>query len=254
MQKNSQQYDVIVVGAGFSGIGAAIKLQEAGINNFLILEKASEIGGVWRDNTYPGCACDVPSTLYSYSFAPNPKWSRVFAEQKEIKSYLFDIADQYNVRPYVKLNNEMLDAAWNSDKQCWSVQTNRGAFTSRFVIFACGPIHEPATPDISGIETFPGPMFHSARWDHDFDLTNKRVAVIGTGASAVQFVPKIQPKVKELIVFQRTPHWILPKFDHDTPWLLSEFLNHYHKSSSLCAADYTVYLKHLTVVFTFPVR
>ncbi|OUR86872.1 cyclohexanone monooxygenase [Gammaproteobacteria bacterium 42_54_T18] len=222
MNKCSQQYDVIVVGAGFSGIGAAIKLQEAGIKNFQVLEKANEIGGVWRDNTYPGCACDIPSSLYSYSFAPNPKWSRVFAEQKEIKNYLFDVADQHNVRGSVRLNHEMLSAAWDNDKLCWVVKTSQGDFTSRFVIFACGPLHKPIMPNIPGIDSFTGSIFHSSRWDHDVDLTNKRVAVIGTGASAIQFVPQIQPKVKELIVFQRTAHWVLPKFDHKMPRLIRE--------------------------------
>lgn len=204
---------VTILGGGFAGLGAAIKLKEMGIDDFVLLEKASELGGVWRENTYPGCACDVPSALYSYSFAPNPAWSRVFAPQAEIKAYLFDVANQYKIMPHVKLEHEALQATWSDEDECWIIQTNQGEFRSQFAIMACGPMHEPVIPNIKGITSFDGEIFHSSRWRHDIDLTGKRVAVIGTGASAIQFVPQIQPDVKQLTIFQRTAQWILPKSD-----------------------------------------
>ena len=206
-------YKVIIVGGGFAGLGAAIKLKEAGIEDFILLEKASEMGGVWRENTYPGCACDIPSALYSYSFEQNPSWTRVFAPQAEIKQYLFDVVDKYNVMPHVKLNHEALDAKWSDDEGCWIIRTPQGELRSQFAILACGPMHEPVLPKVKGIENFKGDIFHSSQWRHDIDLTGKRVAVIGTGASAIQFVPQIQLIVKQLTVFQRTAQWILPKSD-----------------------------------------
>ncbi len=224
-QENSQQQaippesiqQIIVIGGGFAGVGAAIKLREAGIMNFLLLEKASELGGVWRENTYPGCACDVPSALYSYSFAPNPNWSRVFAEQTEIKAYLQSTAARYGVMAHVRFQHEMLETAWNNELKLWVITTNAGTYYARFVLMACGPMHEPVYPNIKGLKDFKGTIFHSARWNHDYDLRGKRVAVIGTGASAIQFVPKIQPKVAQLTVFQRTPQWVLPKMDQSLP-------------------------------------
>ena len=206
-------YKVIIVGGGFAGLGAAIKLKQAGIEDFILLEKASEMGGVWRENTYPGCACDVPSALYSYSFEQNPAWSRVFAQQKEIKQYLFDVADKYQIMPHVRLKHEALDAKWSDAEQCWIIQTTQGELRSQFTILACGPMHEPVLPAVRGIENFKGEIFHSSQWRHDLDLIGKRVAVIGTGASAIQFVPQIQPHVKQLTIFQRTAQWILPKSD-----------------------------------------
>jgi cation diffusion facilitator CzcD-associated flavoprotein CzcO len=211
--KDKNFYQVIIVGGGFAGLGAAIKLKEAGIEDFILLEKAGEMGGVWRENTYPGCACDVPSALYSYSFAQNPAWSRVFAQQKEIKQYLFDVVDQYQVMPHVHLNQEALEAQWSDKDTCWIIQTNQGELRSQFAILACGPMHEPVLPDVQGIKDFKGEIFHSSQWRHDLDLTGKRVAVVGTGASAIQFVPQIQPDVKQLTVFQRTAQWVLPKSD-----------------------------------------
>lgn len=213
-------HEVIVVGGGFAGIGAAIKLCEAGITDFVLLEKAAEIGGVWRENTYPGCACDVPSSLYSYSFAPNPGWSRVFAGQAEIKDYLQSTAQRFGVMPHVRLHHEVLESAWDDVEKLWVLNTSAGEYRARFVIMACGPMHEPVYPRIPGIKEFAGTIFHSARWNHDYDLAGKRVAVIGTGASAIQFVPAIQPRVGKLTVFQRTPQWILPKMDQALPPLV----------------------------------
>lgn len=213
-------HQVIILGGGFAGIGAAIKLREAGITDFLLLEKAAELGGVWRENTYPGCACDVPSALYSYSFAPNPEWSRVFAGQAEIKQYLQDVADRHDVLPHVKFGHEAESAGWSDAASCWLIQTAHGEFRARFVIMACGPMHEPVLPQVPGLDSFSGEIFHSSQWRHDIDLKGKRVAVVGTGASAIQFVPAIQPLVAQMTVFQRTPHWVLPKMDQALPPLI----------------------------------
>lgn len=219
-------WEVIVLGGGFAGLGAAIKLREAGITDFVLLEKAGELGGVWRENTYPGCACDVPSALYSYSFAPNPSWSRVFAGQAEIKRYLQATAEQHGVLPHVRLHHEALSSRWSDADACWIVATNQGEFRARYAIMACGPMHEPVIPGIPGLREFQGEIFHSSRWRHDLDLRGKRVAVIGTGASAIQFVPEIQPVVDQLTVFQRTPHWVLPKMDQTLPPLVQRLFKH----------------------------
>ena len=203
---------VIVVGAGFAGVGAAIGLRQAGID-FLMLEKASEPGGVWRDNTYPDCACDIPSSFYSYSFAPNPRWSRMFARQEEIKGYCGSTVATFGLLPHLRLNCEMNKASWNEAEKLWHLDTSQGLLRARFVVMACGPMHVPVMPDIPGLDTFQGQSFHSARWRHDIDLQGKRVAVIGSGASAIQFVPAIAPQVAQLTLFQRTAPWVLPKMD-----------------------------------------
>ncbi len=220
MNTEHHLHEVIILGGGFAGLGAAIKLREAGIHDFLLLEKADELGGVWRENTYPGCACDVPSALYSYSFAPNPSWSRVFAGQAEIKRYLQNTAEREGILPHVRFQHEALKAAWSDADGCWVINTNQGELRARFAIMACGPMHEPVLPKVPGLESFDGEIFHSSRWRHDIDLRGKRVAVIGTGASAIQFVPEIQPVVGHLSVFQRTPHWVLPKMDQALPPLV----------------------------------
>jgi cation diffusion facilitator CzcD-associated flavoprotein CzcO len=204
---------IAIIGAGFAGIGLAIKLREAGIEDFTILERASELGGTWRDNTYPGCACDVASCLYSYSFAPNPNWSRAFGDQPEILEYLRGVAAEHDVERDVRYDTEVLEAGWDDTAGHWRLRTSQGEITAGVVVTATGPFGDPVTPDIPGLERFAGPMFHSLRWDHDHDLAGERVAVIGTGASAVQFIPAIQPEVGRLLVFQRTPPWIMPRFD-----------------------------------------
>ena len=212
-------YDSFIVGAGISGLAAAIKMKKEGYTNFKIIEKASRVGGTWRDNTYPGCGCDVPSSLYSYSFALSSKWSHLFARQPEILDYLEGVADEFGITPDIEFNTSLDQAAWDESRHLWVLETNKGQYLARTCVFATGPITEPQTPKIPGLDTFKGEMFHSARWNHDYDLTGKRVAVIGTGASAIQFVPQIQPKVKELHVFQRTAPWVLPKPD----MLLNDF-------------------------------
>ena len=164
MNTTPHLHEVIILGGGFAGLGAAIKLRETGIHDFLLLEKADELGGVWRENTYPGCACDVPSALYSYSFAPNPAWSRVFAGQAEIKRYLQDTAAAHSVLPQVRLQHEALKASWSDKDGCWIIQTNQGEFRARFAIMACGPMHEPVLPSVPGLDSFAGEIFHSSRW------------------------------------------------------------------------------------------
>ena len=206
-------YDTIVVGAGISGIATAHKLQQVGYDHYVVLEKASRVGGTWRENTYPGCGCDVPSALYSFSFAPSYEWSNLFAKQPEILNYLEKVVQIFQLQEKILLNHELLDATWQEKQQCWKLQTSQGEFWAKTVVFGTGPITEPSMPKLKGIESFQGEIFHSARWNHDYDLTGKRVAVIGTGASAIQFVPQIQPLVKQLYVFQRTAPWVLPKAD-----------------------------------------
>ncbi len=209
----TRHFDTVIVGTGFAGLGMAISLKKAGRDSFVILEKAHEVGGTWRDNHYPGCACDVQSHLYSFSFEPNPHWTRMFAPQEEILEYLRHCARKYDLLPSIRFGTELQRAAFDESTGLWNVDTNKGSFTARVLVSGMGGLSRPAWPDIKGIETFKGKAFHSQQWDHDYDLEGKRVAVIGTGASAIQFVPAIAPKVGRLDLFQRTPPWILPKPD-----------------------------------------
>ncbi|SFM12982.1 flavin-containing monooxygenase [Marinobacter zhejiangensis] len=210
-------HDVIIIGAGVSGIGAGIRLLAAGIDNIAILEKAADLGGTWRDNTYPGCACDVPSALYSYSFAQKPDWTRAFAGQAEILDYVRGVSERHGIGDYIHFNQAVERAQWREAQGLWEVQTSGQIYFARTIIVCSGYLHEPIVPNIPGLQDFPGKVFHSSRWDHDHNLTGERVAVIGTGASAIQFVPEIQPVVEQLTLFQRTPQWILPKPDHPIP-------------------------------------
>ncbi len=205
---------VAIVGAGFSGLGLAIRLKQSGLDNFVVLERAAELAGTWRDNTYPGCACDVPSHLYSYSFALNPNWSRRFSPQREIWDYLRRCARRFGVEPSIQYNSEVQDARWDEEAQRWRITTSQGSLTADILALGNGPLSEPSLPKIPGIEGFEGTLFHSARWDHEHNLSGERVAVIGTGASAIQFVPHIQPLMGQLTLFQRTPPWIMPRDDH----------------------------------------
>lgn len=202
---------IAIIGAGFSGLGMAIRLKQQGIHDFVVLERADDVGGTWQANTYPGCGCDVPSHLYSFSFAPNPNWSRTYSLQPEIWEYMRDCSRRYGVEPHIRFRCEVEEAAWDEDAQVWRIETSQGPVTANVVVAGMGPLAEPKLPDIPGIETFKGRAFHSARWDHDHDITGKRVAVVGTGASAIQIVPAIQPRVAKLKVFQRTPPWIVPR-------------------------------------------
>ncbi len=210
--------DVLIVGAGFSGLGMAIKLLEAGTTSFLIIEKADDIGGTWYANQYPGCACDIPSHLYSFSFDRNPEWSRMYAGREEIQDYLKACVRRYGLEPYIRVNTAMQQALWDESAALWRVTAANGStLTARVLVSAVGALHVPAFPQIKGLEKFSGPAFHSTEWDSSVQLDGKRIAVIGTGASAIQFVPEIAAKAEKLFVFQRTPPWILPKSDFAIP-------------------------------------
>ncbi|MEU3605777.1 NAD(P)/FAD-dependent oxidoreductase [Streptomyces sp. NPDC035033] len=204
---------VAVIGSGFGGLGAAVRLRREGITDFVVLERADSVGGTWRDNSYPGCACDVPSHLYSFSFAPNPDWPRTFSGQRHIRAYLEHVTDTFGIRPHLRLNHEVKRMEWDADELRWTIETGSGSFTADVVVSATGPLSDPKIPDVPGLDGFSGKVFHSARWDHDYDLRGKRVAMVGTGASAIQIVPAIQPEVGKLTLFQRTPPWVMPRMD-----------------------------------------
>lgn len=207
---------IAIVGTGFAGLGLAIALKQAGIEDFVLIERADDVGGTWQANTYPGCQCDVPSHLYSFSFAPNPDWTRTYSRQPEIWRYLRDLAERHDLHPQIHFGHELTAAAWDDEAEHWSVETSRGAWTAQIVVDATGPLSHPAVPPIRGLRRFEGKIFHSAEWDHDHDLTGERVAVVGTGASSIQFVPRIAEQVGRLHVFQRTAPWILPHTDRPT--------------------------------------
>ncbi len=209
----SSDFPVVIVGAGFGGLAAGILLKKAGIDSFTIVEKAAGVGGTWRANTYPGAACDVQSHLYSFSFAPNPTWSRSYGPQQEILAYLERCARTYGLYPHMRFHTEVTGADFDEASGLWTVHTSGGDLPARALVLGNGALHLPSYPDLPGLDRFGGPTFHSAHWDHDVDLAGKRVAVIGTGASAIQFVPQIAPRVARLDLYQRTPPWILPKPD-----------------------------------------
>jgi cation diffusion facilitator CzcD-associated flavoprotein CzcO len=204
---------VAIIGSGFGGLGTAIQLKRRGMNDFVVLERAGDVGGVWRDNSYPGAACDVPSHLYSFSFAPNPAWSHSYSSQPEIWAYLQRCARDFGVLPHIRFHHEVREAAWDDAGMCWRIETAQGGYDADILVAAAGALSEPAIPQLPGLDSFQGAMFHSARWNHDIDMAGRRVAAVGTGASAIQFVPAIQPLVERLYVFQRTPPWILPRLD-----------------------------------------
>jgi cation diffusion facilitator CzcD-associated flavoprotein CzcO len=206
--------EVLIIGAGFAGLCMAIRLKQAGIESFTLLERGEDIGGTWRDNLYPGCACDVQSHLYSYSFEPNAGWSRMFAEQVEILEYLRRCADKYGLLPHIRFGQNVSCARFDEARGIWTVETGSGnVYRARTVVSGMGALSNPARPNIEGMARFEGEQFHSATWKHDYDFAGKRVAVIGSGASAIQFVPQIAPKVARLDLYQRTAPWILPKPD-----------------------------------------
>ncbi|WP_405751962.1 NAD(P)/FAD-dependent oxidoreductase [Streptomyces sp. NBC_01411] len=204
---------VAVIGSGFGGLGAAVRLRREGITDFVVLERAGSVGGTWRDNSYPGCACDVPSHLYSFSFAPNPDWPRTFSGQPHIRAYLENVADTFGLRPHIRLDHEVRKMRWDSGELRWEIETAQGTLTADVVVSATGPLSDPKLPDVPGLDSFEGKVFHSAQWDHGYDLRGKRVAMIGTGASAIQIVPAIQPEAGRLTLFQRTPPWVMPRMD-----------------------------------------
>ena len=220
-----QTTDVLIVGTGFSGLGMGIQLRKAGREDFIIVEKAEDVGGTWRDNTYPGCECDIPSHMYSFSYELNSEWSRHFSGNREIWDYLRDVSTRHRLEEKIQYGVEVTGAVWDEDRHRWTVHTTNGeTYDARAVVSGVGALHIPNIPDLPGTETFQGPRFHSAQWDHDIDLRGKRVAVVGTGASAVQFTPIIAEQAERLTVFQRTPPWVLPKNDKAIPaWKRSFF-------------------------------
>jgi cation diffusion facilitator CzcD-associated flavoprotein CzcO len=204
---------IAVVGGGFGGVGAAVMLHKAGYEDVTVFERGERVGGVWHHNTYPGAACDVPSHFYEFSFAPNPHWSRRYAPQSEIQSYLEDVARRHGVLQRVRANTEVKSARWDEERGRWLLETTAGAHEAEVLVTACGQLSVPATPPIPGLGRFEGPAFHTAEWRHDVELAGKRVAVVGTGCSAIQVVPAIQPVVRQVDVYQRSPGWTIPKMD-----------------------------------------
>lgn len=211
---------IVIIGTGFGGLGMAIRLKMAGINTFSLLEKAGGVGGTWRDNTYPGAACDIQSHLYSFSFEPKHDWTRKFGLQAEIKGYLEHCVEKYDLTPHIRFNKEVAEARYDDAEKRWTIETRDGdVLTANILITATGQLNQPGIPAIEGLERFSGTTFHSARWNHDYNLDGKTVAVVGTGASAIQFVPEIQPRVKALKLFQRSAAWVIPKPDRPfKPW------------------------------------
>jgi cation diffusion facilitator CzcD-associated flavoprotein CzcO len=208
--ENGVHTRIAIIGSGFSGIGTAIRLKQQGIEDFVILERAGDLGGTWRDNTYPGCTCDVQSHLYSFSYAPNPDWSSSYSAQPEIWEYLRRCVANHGLFPHMRFHHEVRRAAWDEEASCWRIETTQGNYSAAVLVMATGPLSDPVIPALPGLESFRGRAFHSAQWDHELELDGRRVAVIGTGASAIQFVPAIQPRVGKLHLFQRTLPWLLP--------------------------------------------
>lgn len=208
---------IVIMGAGFGGIGAAVRLLESGQKDFVLLERSDRLGGVWRDNRYPGCRCDVPSHLYSFSFAPNPRWRSTHADREEVWQYLLDTATTFGLPTHIRFDHAVLEARWDDHAGIWTLRTNRGSVRCRYLISATGTLSEPMIPSIPDTETFAGTIMHSARWNSDHYFKGERVAIVGTGASAVQIVPSIQPEVEHLTVFQRTPGWVVPHHPRPIP-------------------------------------
>jgi cation diffusion facilitator CzcD-associated flavoprotein CzcO len=222
-----REHEVVIIGAGFGGIGVAIELQRAGFSDLVLLDAAPELGGTWFWNTYPGAACDVPSHLYSYSFAQRRDWSRLCSPQEEILGYIRDVAREYGIDRIVESGTEVVACSWDDASMRWMVSSRDGRnWHARAVVIATGQLNQPQVPKLEGTDAFAGRMFHSARWDHSYDLRGKRVAVIGTGASAVQFVPEIAKQAMQLTVFQRSGNWFLPRENHRYPAVLKAAFEH----------------------------
>jgi cation diffusion facilitator CzcD-associated flavoprotein CzcO len=220
-QSRARPLAVVIVGAGFGGIAAAIECKRHGIDDVTILERAQSPGGTWHYNSYPGAACDVPSHLYSFSFAQRRDWSRLCSPQAEIQEYLLDTARAHDIERHIELNRTVSSCAWNEQASRWLIDTHEGQrYAADALVLATGQLHQPVTPAIEGIDSFAGHSFHSARWEHDYPLAGKRVAVVGTGASAVQFIPEIAPQAARLTVFQRTGNWMLPRRNRRYPRLV----------------------------------
>jgi cation diffusion facilitator CzcD-associated flavoprotein CzcO len=216
-RRDERHLRVVVIGAGFSGLSVASRLRECREEDFVVLERGESVGGVWRDNTYPGVACDVPSHLYSLSFAPYPGWDRAFSQGAQIKDYLESVVSDRGLGRWISLGEELLDAGWENAAEVWRIVTSERRLSADVLVSCAGPLTEPVLPDVPGLDRFRGKTFHTSRWDYENDLAGNRVAVVGTGASAVQVVPEIQPRVERLVVFQRTPGWVVHRPDREIP-------------------------------------
>ncbi|MFM2246750.1 MAG: hypothetical protein RL071_2824 [Pseudomonadota bacterium] len=239
--------EALIIGAGFGGLGMGLRLIQAGVRDFIVVEAEAGVGGTWRVNTYPGAACDVPSSLYSFSFAQKPDWTHTYARQDEIRLYLEDLATRGGLRPHLRLSTRALACAWDEQRALWAVDTDDGRRRwARALVAAAGGLSQPAMPQIDGLDAFGGPCFHTARWDHEVDLRGKRVGVIGTGASAIQVVPAIVDQVAELSLYQRTPPWILRRRDGPRSALLNRLraavpaLMHAERQARWAAAELRV--------------
>lgn len=242
-ESQPEHTEIAIVGAGFGGLGMAAELLRGGRDDFVVLERNSEVGGTWLANTYPGCQCDVPSNLYSFSFAGKSDWTRAYPEQLQILDYLRHTADHFGVRPHLRLECDVLDATWDDEQARWRIETSRGPLTAHVLVAAPGLLSEPRVPN--GFEAFEGEVFHSARWDHSAELAGKRVGMVGTGASAIQIGPRIQPEVAGLTVFQRTAPWIIPHPDREIPKALQQLYRRFPALQKAARAG--IYALHETI-------
>ena len=241
-------YEVVVIGGGFSGIGAGIKLKKAGIHSFAILERGEDLGGVWYFNTYPGIAVDISSFTYSFSFEQNPNWSRMFAPGQELKNYANHCVDKYKLNKHFKFNTSVKKTEFDEEHHVWSIHLSDGSkIITRYILSCTGPLSQPKSPEIEGLNDFVGKMIHPARWDHNYDIDKKRVAIIGTGATSVQLVPSIAPEVERLDVYQRTPIWILPKPDRPIS-KKEKFAFRYMPGAQLAARMFTNIMTEIVMV------
>jgi cation diffusion facilitator CzcD-associated flavoprotein CzcO len=244
--------EIAIVGAGLSGLGMAIALCRDGQQDFVVLERASALGGTWRDNSYPGCACDIPSVLYSYTDEPNPAWTRAYAPQPEIRAYIENVARRHDAERFMRYDSELLGADWDDDRGVWELQTAQGRRTASVLVSAAGALADPSIPELPGLERFEGTVFHSARWNHDHDLSGRRVAVVGTGASAIQFVPEIQPRVGRLTLFQRTAPWVLARSNPLIPRVWRQRFGRHPRLQSLARRAVFTVMESLHVGFQHP--
>jgi cation diffusion facilitator CzcD-associated flavoprotein CzcO len=252
IEASTPHTEIAIVGAGLSGLGMAIALRRSGQEDFVVLERAGALGGTWRDNSYPGCACDIPSVLYSYTDEPNPAWTRAYAPAPEIRDYIQDVAERHGAQRFMRYDHELLGADWDPERGVWDLETSQGRRTASVLVSAAGALADPAIPELPGLERFAGTMFHSARWDHDHDLEGRRVAVIGTGASAIQFVPEIQPRVAHLTLLQRTPPWVLPRTNPLIPRVWRQRFGRHPRLQALARSAVFSVMEALHVGFQHP--